>query len=261
MTLVGASFSRNLVHLFLISCDICGDLYKWNSMQDLPTSCPVDATHTLTSVCVARTELRDYVEDASVRIVEDSSMFDTARNFQIQGHTVSCPGSSTTTYSFNYPVNASVSCVTMPISTDNEGSVFSCYLPTGPIAATAVSVGDTQVGVSLPVAAAISKGAELYVSVDGAAEQTLGRVVSVEVTSGTPLLFFQNPVEAAGTGVFSARFYVAKDLTLRTCGGPLVIGNSKVGGSAVPAGQDVVCEYTNASSSEVTLTFYVEYTY
>jgi len=262
MAVVGSAYSRDFVHLFSIECSTCGcDYYVWKAMANAPMTCPGSASHTVSAVHVARTEARDYIEEPTARLVEDSSMFDTARNFQIAGHVFSCAAGQSTTYSFTYPVNTSVSSVIMPVPPDNDGGVFSCYIPLGVVAASAVTAGDTSVPVTFEAAAAVGRGANLYASVDGLPEQDIGRVVDVTVTGQAPSLSFEQPVAASGTALVSARMYVAKDLTLRSACGKISIGNSKIGGSSVPAGVSVVCEYYNPGSQVVDVTFYVEYTF
>lgn len=186
----------------------------------------------------------------SVQILEESGTQRTGGHFQAMSRKFSAPSNRTTTVDFSEPIPMAGFILNFKATTEHEGDVINMYVApetiVGAITAN-VSVSDTVINVSSTVLQNMSVGF-LFQLFDGVHTEDLGRVITIDKANG------QITVENASTRAFSASSptYVRQSIQyvrdyIIGPPGDYTVGQSKIGGTYIPANTVIRVTYENKS--------------
>ena len=235
--------------------------YIWLSEDDpVPTTCPTNTSHTITSNSARIVEIRD---PNIVNIGQETTK--TGGHYRLDSVQFTAVKNTTTTHTFSYPIDITVISAEWQTASENTGDIVSWKISkdtTIGVITSDVNVGDTTINVSSTVIDNIKVGF-LVNLFDGVTENELGIVISIDTDNETIT------VQTATTDSFllSTPTYVRITIPFLLdveLGHPtrMMIGESKIMGSFVPANTVVTCEYTNMSTTDdKRITTIVEFLY
>lgn len=251
------------VYQYRMFCETEGThVYVWGDKK--PTACPNVNTHTVTanSITVVRR-----VAENNVSIIEEEPEVGnkpTGGHFAARTISLSIPANETITESISWPFPISVFAISYISAQNQYGDVVNVYIArettVGALTANA-AVGATVLNVSPTVLAHVKVGFEITID-DGVNKNVLGRLFDIDEAAG------QITVETATTHEFAAATptYVKMSIHMLqghvfASGGSVAIGESKLGGSYLPANTPVTIVYQNNSSEDKLFVPFVEYLY
>lgn len=235
--------------------------YKWDT--EAPTTCPTNNTH---SVNTSSISIEDHVEETEVKIKEET--IPTGGNFVAQSISfIAATGPNvTTTNTFSWPFPISVMNIRFTTADIHYGDRATCCVGPntviGALAANAAT-GATGCAVTSTVIDNIMVG--YYCNLLDGSDYTsnqCGRIIGID--TNTNIITWETPL----TQSFSAlsptyvrmTVYVVNPLIIGPPG-TYIIGDSKIGGSYVPANVTVRVDYTNNSNASKDIFSVIEYLY
>lgn len=215
----------------------------------VPTTCPTDTAHMITSALTRIIETRD---PTCVNVKQQGSI-GVGNHFLWDSIAFTAVANTTTTHTFSYPIPVTVLSAEWQTAAENTGDIVSWTILKDTVvgALTAdIGVGETTLSVSSTVIENINIGYDISIT-DGTNTDILDLCTSIDAENNTIT------VETATQHAFLAatptvvRFGVPflKNVEI---GHPMrmQIGESKIEGSDVPANTLITCEYTNNSPTD-----------
>ncbi len=189
----------------------------------------------------------------SVVTVKEERGGNTNGNFSVESIVIDAPANATTTKVISWPYTISVFVLefqTEDIQKDDVADiVIDPGTPIGSLMANA-GVGDTTITVLDTVMRYANVGFEISLG-DGTNTNDLGRIVGVDAVNS------RLTMERATTHALSASSSTLVLLTVRMLrnyvfgvGGPVILGESRIGGSLIPANSQIHVIYQNNSLTE-----------
>lgn len=251
-------------NVWSVSCTTEGAVWKtWilPESASAPTTCPTNTSHTINTTL---TYISARIDPNVVKILEENIA--TGENYMVETKLVSCPTGPnvTTTYDFTWPIPINVLTLMTKTKSDNLlDNVSCCAGPNtiiGVLAASAVT-GASILTVSSTVIQYTMVGYYLNL-LDNSGTVDCGRVLSKNTNLNTVTI--ETPLSRSYS-VFSPTYvrqtvYVVNDFTFGHAGS-YNLGNSKIGGSYVPANTIVRVTYTNNGNTAKVISVLVEYLY
>ena len=240
------------VHKWRIHCITePADHYLWDT--ETPTVCPIDAGHTILPAAIVQT-----VEQTAVTLVEEN--IPTDGSFFIEGFGFSNAANTTTDNNISFPYPINVMAIEMTPVTGEEDDTVQIVVGENTIVGV-LTVASNSSDITFSTTAetiAYIHMAFLINLDDGTNNDILGRVVGVDRVLNTFTM------ETAATNAFSAGTYIKMTKrVLNTPVGPSSThswGESKIGGSYVPANAIITVKYTNNHATDVHKIYgYIQY--
>ena len=246
------------VYYWRIKCET-DNKYEYIWAEETPDKCPTNTAHTINTGTIASIDKR---EPNLMEIKEES--VSTGGHFQCITKTINTDASSTSTSNYTWPHPISVLAVYLVTTSVHEGDVVDLTVAPdttiGVLTADA-SIGATTLTVSQTVIDNTAVGFWLKLN-DGVNQDDLGRVLSVDVVAKT--ITVENALThnfaTATPSYLIQTVYMMKDYEI----GPpweYVVGESKIGGSYVPANTNIRVVYTNNGLVSKKLVAKIEFLY
>lgn len=231
------------------------DKYVWD--EEEPTVCPTNAEHTIGAIAIV-----NKVDSNVVAVREETTP--TGGHFQTVTRKITADGNATTHFNYTWPMPITVFMVGFTSEETHRGDVID--MSVAPNTTIGIITADATVGtstftVSNTVLQYTNIGFYLTIT-DGVNNDDLGRVIAIDKNTSTVT------VETASTHSFLVtspsyiiqNIYMMKDYEI---GAPhrYEIGESKIGGSYVPAGTVVRVSYTNNGLAQKNIVTRLEYLY
>lgn len=235
-------------------------VYVWS--DSVPSVCPNNNTHTVTANSVT---VVNRVSENSVKIEEeDTETGITGGNFAVRSFPVSVTANETKATVVSWPIPVSILSIEFKTEDIQKGDVANVYIAhettIGALSADASSNSATLT-VSSTVFDHIMVGYLITLD-DGTNKELLGRVIDIDVGNS------QISVETATTNSFTAATPTYVKMSIHMMqeyvfgpGGPASIGESKIGGSYLPANTPITIVYKNNTSEAKTWNAGVEFLY
>ncbi len=232
--------------------------YVWS--ETAPTTCPTDTGHTVNPNSVSDIEV---ISETIMAIKENTN--GTGDHVKFDTIVINTPANQTTSSTINWPIPVNVLSLNFKTTGDNEDDQLNCCVsPDTTIGAITqdVTVNDTVINVDSSVISNISIG--FYVKLDdGVDVSDLGRIISIDSGSNTITVetAASNSHAASTPTVVKLTVFYIKDYNIGLAGN-YILGDSKIGGSLVPANTNVCFDYINNSVSVAKkLIVQIEYIY
>ena len=207
------------------------------------------------------TEL-DYIY---TKIVEEKNLHLINDKFMAEGMVLNTANLGWNTKDFSWPINISALSYEFNVGTANVGDKIEIEVaPDTAVGALTqdVAINDTVLHVSSTVFDLIKRGYDVHLDDGVQAQERLGRCVDFDPVAGTVT------VENGSTKAFAAAtpttvqisVYVTRNLQFFQTG-RAVVGESKIGGTLVPAGRIVRIWYYNADGATKNFVLHFDYLY
>ena len=235
--------------------------YVWlEDNQPVPTLCPTNSAH---SVDTSETTIVDKIDNTEVIVKEED--IKTGGHFQTKSFDISCDATSGwKEMTFSFPFSISLLSATWICKTENGGDHVQFLVSPDTIIGTItadVAASATVIDVQQSVIDNTFVGANIKLD-DGTNADNVGVVISIDKTNN------KITIETATTNSFltATPTYIKQTVEMsphiRLHGeGPIAIGESKIGGSNIPANTTLKASYNNISATAKTFTFILEYLY
>lgn len=229
--------------------------YIWD--DTLPTTCPANAAHSIDS---SKTTIVDRRSQKIVEIKEETTP--TGGFFMCETLPISVDASATTSFTYTWPIPITVLMVGFTSAAENEGDVMSLSVAPDTTIGTLTSnigTGVSTLDVSQTVVDNIKLGFHATIT-DGVNTNQLGRCLAINTVAKTITIETSTTNSFNTNSLIKMTIYMMKNYTI----GPAweyEIGNSKIGGSYVPAGRVVKVVYENKTNVAKTLVPRLEYLY
>jgi hypothetical protein len=232
--------------------------YIW--AEDQPVTCPINSAH---SIDITKTSIIDK-RDPNVTQIQEETV-PTGGHFQSTVKQMDIAANETKIFDYTWPHPISVLSIHMVTESSNKGDTVDLLVSPDTLIGsiiTDVAKNDTIINVSSSVIENVKVGFYLTLT-DGTITSDLGRVLSIDSANNTVT------VETGSSNAFLSttptyirqNIYMLKNWII----GPAwnyTIGESKIGGSYVPANTTIRVIYTNNSNSAAkTLYPEIEYLY
>lgn len=231
--------------------------YVWAETE--PTACPVNTAHTIDTNTITIVDTRD---ENITTIQEESTP--TGGNFRAIGKSLDILANETKIDDNVWDYNISALAIGFNSDTDNQGDNIELIVgPDTVIGAITsnVSISDTVINVSSTVLDHAMVGFRINLF-DGVNTEDLGEIISIDETNKT-LTFSggsSQAFSAASPTYVRMSVYVVQNFVIGKPG-PWEVGQSKIGGSFVPAGTIIRIIYYNNTASAKNFTAQLEYLY
>lgn len=234
--------------------------YWWlDETQTVPTTCPDDSGHT---VDTSRTLVVDTRESNVVNIAQENVK--TGENYRYHTIQFDALGNQTTQYTFSFPFNVSVMDAMIQVAEENTGDRMSWrIMPDTIIGALTqnANVDDNTFHVSPTVTSNLKVGFKMNLT-NGVETRELGFVTAIDAENGT--VTTENSLNYSFLA--SAPTYVVMNIYFLDSiefghPGRLLIGDSKIKSSYLPANTTVLCEYENKTANTKRIVCNVEIMY
>jgi hypothetical protein len=219
--------------------------------EEEPTVCPDNSGH---AIDASKTYITRKVSETQMEVKEED--VPTGGHYQVQCHAFDCPGPATTktTHDITYSENVSGLAFGWNSDADMEGDVVDLSVaPNTTIGAITADVGapDTVINVSSTVTDNIDVGF-IVTLFDGTNTSVCGKCTAKDAGAGT-ITVETAPGQAflAATPTYvQMTVYMMRNFEIGPPG-RYIIGESKIGGSFVPAGTTIRVEYVNNGANQV----------
>ena len=247
----------NVVYKYRVYCTIENvSVEIWSDSE--PIVCPNNNTH---AIDITKTSIIDEVQEKEVRIKEETTK--TGGSYKCDIKKISAPGPAGTVTKtiFTWPMPMSILSVTFVSKDehkDDELEGIGADQVTVGVITEGISIGDTVIKVSDTAFKVLKLG--YFVNLDdGANNNDLGRVTAKNIITN------EITCEKAATNAFNATSLVKMTVKMAEMilGHPweYVIGDTKIGGSYVPANSPMIIKYKNNGLTTKELYLEIEYLY
>jgi len=244
-----------VVNKYRVWCSTEGAyVYGWGVTE--PTTCPTDTAHTIDST---KTTIDATVEENTVEIKEENTP--TGGQYKSCGLSFSAAASEETLHDFSFPFPISLMSATFPshgkTAGDSIGFIVGPDTVVGAITSD-VTAGDTVINVQSTVIDNMKAGR--YARLDDGTNNEEHLVITVGSTTITLHTATANSYAAATPTYVKLNVKMAENLYLE----PEVrymLGDTKIGGSYVPANTVIRMSYNNTGVSSVTVRPIFEFLY
>lgn len=229
----------------------------WGEENIVPTKCPDDSNHTISSVSIVEKK-----GDNIVKIQEESHV--TGGHFKITSKKIIANPNTTTISIINWKYPVSISCIEYTTVPEHKGDILDCIIAPDTVIGNItdnVNIGATVIHVSDTVIQNIAVGFKCALS-NGSNKEDLGEVISIDKTNKTIT------VDTASTRSFLATTptYVLMSIHIFDnveIGEPCScnVGNTIIGGAGIHANTDIKILYKNNSASTKEFVYTVHYLY
>lgn len=226
-------------------------IYTWG--DTLPTVCPNNNTHTITTGTVSIVE---EIQENTVSIKQES--IPTGGNFKCKGYSFVATANTTTSYSVSWSYNTTAMVVHIQSNESQLGDVLEAVVypeQTVGVITAACNIDATTAVVNSTVIANAFIGMECFIETE-----FLGTIISINKETST--VGFETPVTVnhAGGSAFKVQIRIIESYHLGTSIGAS-LGASNMGGKHLPANSVTSVRYTNNSNEDRIFIFLVEYLY
>jgi len=245
------------VYKYRIWCVTEGDyVYAWG--EDEPTVCPNNCDHTIDAT---KTTIERSISEEVVEIKEENTP--TGGHYRCLGAAFDAANNATTTYDFSIPYPISLLSATVPTMDLQSGDV--AHLDVAPetvigVITSNVAAEATEINVSSTVMENIDIGRCLILD-DGVNDERHAVVAmnavgsSVTIDTGTT-----NSYNVASPTYCKMSVCMAHNIEISS-GTRLELGESKIGGSYIPANTTIRTTYINNGDEDVRFRIYIEFLY
>ena len=231
--------------------------YVWGT--EAPTKCPTNTTHSLTGGAT----IVGGLSSNDLRLQEEDPLHKTGGHFQVHGEQFEAPNNSVTNHDFSFPFDIAIFAATVNTSGLSDGDTIDFEIGPDTIigAITAdVTANDTVITVQQSVIDNIAVGK--YLTLDDGTNSERGWVIDIDDVNLTVTL------NAGTTNGYSAATPTTCGVTTKMANNLEIVsssrydlGQSKMGGSWVPAGTIIRISFTNGAGSQVRVRAVFELTY
>ena len=229
-------------------------VYGWSETE--PTTCPNNTSHTIDET---KTTIDASVEEGVVEIKEENTP--TGGHYRALGVTFDAPNGETTEHDFSIPYAISLLSATIPTNDLSSGDVAAFDVSPDTLIGSItsdVTIGDTVINVSSTVIDNISVGRCLILD-DGVNYE---RHVVTALSSDTVTIDVGTTYGYAAVTPTYCKMSVCMSHNIEISrGSRVVLGESKIGGSYIPANTTMRISYTNNGDSLTRVILYIEFLY
>lgn len=250
------------VFYYRMFCETENDyVYVWNDKR--PSKCPNSSAHTIRNNSVTITRR---VAQSDVKVLEEDPDDGgvTGGHFAVKSLPMTIGPSETKTATHTWPHAISVFAIEFISSANQLGDVVDVYI--NPEATIGALSGDVASGATvLPVTDSVLVYARVGFEItldDGVNNEALGAITAIDTATN------EITVETATTNAFAAATPTAVKMTVHMMqnytfghGGPVNIGESKIGGSYIPANTPIRVVYQNKTAETKHFNPSIEYLY
>lgn len=232
----------------------------WREESDpVPTKCPDDTSHVINTTSI---RIVERVEENNVKVQEET--IPTGGHFKALGRKMDIAANETKTKDEVFPFDISAMAIEFTSDSSNQGDELQLVIGPDTIIGTVsndVTSGDTVINVSQTVIDYVSIGYNINLF-DGVNTSDLGRVTAVDKDNLT--ITAETAVDQSFSSVMPTyvrmSVYTIDDYTIGKPG-RWTIGESKIGGSFIPAGTVVRIIYKNNENASKEFISQLEYLY
>lgn len=238
------------IYKWRIQCSVHGFVYVWNETE--PTQCPVDSTDIIDA---SKTSIVDKRDPNTIEIKEEH--VPTGGNFSIETRTITAGANATETHDHSWPFPINVLQVSFVGNGDTLGDEIELSIaPNTPITTLAQDCASGNTVLYLNSVEHALPGYFLEIGTD-----ELGWIASVDKVAKTVTLANATANSYTAGNIVTRTVKVIKNYTIGHAW-KYDIGNSKIGGSYVPANTIVRVIYkNNNATTPKTIYSEIEYLY
>jgi len=231
-------------------------VYQWAESE--PTTCPNNTGHTIDTT---KTTIDEVMEENVVEIKEENTP--TGGFYRSTGVAFDAPAGEETNYDFSFPYPISLLSATFPTEDLNAGDVIDFNISPDTIVGAItsdVAVDDTVINVQSSVIANMDVGK--CCKLDDGTNNEKYTVVSIDEDNNTLTLSqaVTNAYAAATPTYIKLSVCMVYGIEVSSAS-RIVLGESKIGGSYIPANTTFRWSYTNNGGSQVRVRAYLEFLY
>jgi len=245
------------VYKYNVWCETEGKyVYVWGETE--PTKCPNDTAHTIDT---SKTSVDDIIEENVIQIKEENTP--TGGHYRSKGVAFDAENGLTTYHDFSIPYPISLLSATIPTNDLNSGDITALDVaPDTLIGAitSSVSVGDTVINVQPSVIENVAIGRCL--TLDDGTNSERHSIVAIDSDAGTLTIDTGTTYAYSAASPTYCKFTICLSTDLDISSGDcIILGNSKIGGSYIPANTIFRIKYVNNGDAPVKIRLYLEFLY